>query len=350
MKRTTIDTPFLLTGCNWELTLKCTMSCMHCGSRAGSAREGELSLDECYRVAGELVALGCRDLTMIGGEVFLFRGWEELSAWLTSKGVAVNIISNGYMIGEREIDQIRRSQVVNVGLSIDGMAGSHDRIRGRSDAFARMEASIDRLNAAGVPLCAITSIMQLNYGDLEALHGFLSEKGVGLWQLQLVSAMGNMEGRHDCFITPSQARELTEFIRDKNRSGMMQVIAADSIGYFDDNEAWIRGQASVISCWNGCQAGISSMFIDSTGNVKGCGALYSDDFIEGNVRTSSLADIWNREGAFHYNRNFSEALLSGNCKGCDVGDVCRGGCRSSNHFSSGSLYANTFCCRHLSGQ
>jgi radical SAM protein with 4Fe4S-binding SPASM domain len=347
MKDETIESPFVLSGCNWELTLKCTLNCMHCGSRAGSARADELSIEECYRVADELVALGCRDLTMIGGEVFLFRGWDDLCAYLTDNGVAVNIISNGYIIGERELEQIRRSKLVNIGLSIDGMADSHNRIRGRADAFARMEASIGRLNKANVPLCAITSLMKFNYDDLEPLYTFLSERNFTVWQLQLVSAMGNMEGRHDFFITPRQVQELTEFIRDKNRSGLMQVIAADSIGYYDENEVWIRGQSSIISCWNGCQAGITSVFIDSTGNVKGCGALYSDEFIEGNVRTSGLREIWNREDSFSYNRKFTNELLSGNCRGCDVGDVCKAGCRSSNYFSTGSLYANAFCCHHV---
>jgi len=125
----------------------------------------------------------------------------------------------------------------------------------------------------------------------------------------------------------------------------MIVIAAESIGYLDENETYIRGRSSPICCWEGCSAGISNIFIDSVGNVKGCGALYSDVFIEGNVRNTSLAAIWNNKNAFAYNRNFSTDLLSGKCEGCDAGDVCKGGCRSSNYFSTKSLYSSAFCCR-----
>jgi radical SAM protein with 4Fe4S-binding SPASM domain len=334
-----------LHACNWELTLRCNMNCLHCGSRAGRARARELSVPECCAVADELCDLGCRELTFIGGEVLLFKGWDLLSRRLADRGVLVNIVTNGYRIRDAEIAQIRNAGLANVGISIDGMEANHNRIRGRTNAFARVRQSLDVLSAAGIPVGAVTSLMRFNCADLEDLFHFLCDRGVRVWQLQLVSAMGKMEGRNDLLVGPRQARKLTDFIREKNRERRMLVIAADSIGYFDDNEAYIRGNDSPICCWSGCKAGIASLFIDSVGNVKGCGALYSDDFIESNVRDTSLTDIWNAQGSFSYNRKFTTDLLAGKCGGCDVGDVCKGGCRSSNYFSTGSLYASAFCCR-----
>ena len=126
----------------------------------------------------------------------------------------------------------------------------------------------------------------------------------------------------------------------------MVIQAADSIGYYyDDNEAHIRGRRAPVSYWAGCRAGITSVFIDSVGNVKGCGALYSETFIEGNVRQRPLAEIWNAEDSFAYNRKFDTTLLTGKCRDCDVGDVCKGGCRASNFFAANSLYESAFCCR-----
>lgn len=336
---------YTLNGCNWELTLACTLRCMHCGSRAGRPRQNELSLGECLGVADQLSDLGCRECTMIGGEVFLYRGWQELAAYLADKGIRVNIVSNGYILGRAEIEQIRQAGLVNVGLSIDGMAPSHNRIRGKSDAFERIEKSLDLLNGEGIEVGAVTSLMQFNCADLPELYEFLLDHRVQVWQLQLVSPMGNMAGGRDFITRPEQVRPIVEFIRDANKDRRMVVIAADSIGYFDDNEAYIRGGSSPINCWGGCSAGITGLFIDSVGNVKGCGALYADGFIEGNVRQRPLADIWNDEHAFIYNRRFSTDLLTGVCAGCDVGHVCRGGCRSSNFFAKWTLYESAFCCR-----
>ena len=336
---------YMLHGCNWELTLRCTLHCMHCGSRAGNARPGELTLEECLPVADELVALGCREVTMIGGEVFLFKGWEQLAGHLSAQGVAVNIVTNGYSVGPREVEQIRSAGLVNVGVSIDGMEASHNRIRGRNDAFSRIRRTLELLNRENITTGAVTSLLSLNCDDLDDLYRFLVEHGVQVWQLQLASAMGNIAGRRESLVSSEQVADITEFIRDKNRERRMVVIAADSIGYFDDNEVYIRGFSSPVCYWSGCAAGISSIFIDSVGNVKGCGALYSDVFIEGNVKKTPLSDIWHDTEAFAYNRKFSTRQLAGKCRECDVGNVCKGGCRSSNYFSSGNLHESTFCCR-----
>ena len=65
--------------CVWELTLRCNMRCLHCGSAAGKARADELTVRECLGVADQLLDLGCRQTTFIGGEVLLYRGWERVA-------------------------------------------------------------------------------------------------------------------------------------------------------------------------------------------------------------------------------------------------------------------------------
>lgn len=345
MSRKPSKFPYKLTGCNLELTLACTLRCLHCGSRAGKARKNELTLKEWTSVAKQIIDLGCRGLTMIGGEVFLFSGWEKLAGYFVDHGVEVNIVSNGYQIGRREITQIKKAKLTNIGLSIDGMAENHNRMRGRDDAFSRLQKTLDLLNGEKIEIGAVTSLMKFNYPDLGELYAFLLANNVKIWQIQLVSSMGNASASKDERLSRKKIKKIVQFIREKNRARKMLVIAADSIGYFDDNEAYIRGRSSAICTWDGCSAGISNLFIDSVGNVKGCGALYSDVFIEGNVRQESLEKIWTDKKSFPYNRKFSTDLLAGRCKGCKVGEICKGGCRSANYFSTGSLYKSVTCAR-----
>ena len=77
----------------------------------------------------------------------------------------------------------------------------------------------------------------------------------------------------------------------------------------------------------GCGAGITSIGIDSVGNVRGCESMYDERFNEGNLREKSLRDIWEDPEAFKYNRGFTGELLSGACKNCEKGMFCAGGCR-----------------------
>jgi radical SAM protein with 4Fe4S-binding SPASM domain len=333
--------------CLWELTLKCNLHCMHCGSIAGRARSRELTHEECRPVADEIVKLGTRELTFIGGEIFLYRGWEQIARRVADQGVDVNIMTNAFGLGEAEIRQIQHARLCNVGISIDGMRENHSRVRGKH-SFEHILRAFELLHRADIPIGAITSLLQFNVADLEELYELLLSYGVQVWQLQLVNPMGNMLGRNDLIVRRDQLPGVIEFIRAKASERRMMVLAADSIGYYHgDSEERIRSWREPINCWEGCQAGISSVFIDSVGNVKGCGALYSDVFIEGNVRERSLSEIWHDPTKFAYNRTFEPARLTGECGKCDVGDVCRGGCRASNYFTSGNLYENAFCAHRL---
>lgn len=78
-------------------------------------------------------------------------------------------------------------------------------------------------------------------------------------------------------------------------------------------------------------------------NVKGCESLQDDSFIEGNLRKNTLKEIWNRKGAFAYNRDFTPDMLAGKCKGCDMGPICAGGCRQMSYFTTDNKYENIYC-------
>ena len=62
---------FTLKKAVWEITLACSFFCKYCGSKGGRAREGELTTEEALSVAEQLAELGCRRVSLIGGEVFI---------------------------------------------------------------------------------------------------------------------------------------------------------------------------------------------------------------------------------------------------------------------------------------
>jgi len=339
-----MEGPWVPAQCVWELTLRCNMRCLHCGSRAGKARANELSIEECFRVADELAALGCRQVTLIGGEVFLYPGWERVARRLSDSGLAVNIITNGFLMGDRQIEQIRHARLANVGVSIDGMEENHNRIRRVPTSFPRTVAALDRLRREGISIGAVTSLLSFNVCDLEAIYQLLVSYGVEIWQLQIATAMGNLVDGTPLLLPPAELPRITSFIIDKLCERKMRVYAGDDIGYYDANEPCLRTPRGTIALWEGCQAGLRVVGIDSVGNVKGCESLYSDVFIEGNLREESLAEIWSKPGAFAYNRQFEPAMLSGACALCDMGPACRAGCRGMCYFSTGTFHENPYCC------
>lgn len=231
-----------------------------------------------------------------------------------------------------------------MGISLDGMEENHNYIRGINTSFSKVVEAFDILNREEIPIAVVTSLIDKNFEDLYSMYDLLVEKGIKLWQIQIVNPMGNMADKKDFLLDPAKVPMITKFIRDKRDEKKIGIYAADDIGYFDENESYLRSEPGTICEWSGCQAGLRVLGIDSIGNVKGCESLYSDEFIEGNLREESLSEIWYKKGNFAYNREFDISMLTGSCKGCDKGSICRGGCRGSCYFTTDSKFENSYCC------
>ena len=314
--------------CVWELTKRCNMNCVHCDSRMNVPAEEELSIDECLKVAEDLIQLGNQKTTFIGGEIFLYPGWEQIARFLSDNGVAVNIITNGFMFGDRQMEQIKEAGLVNVGISLDGLRENHDKIRGKATSFDKVLRTIARLRQEYIPIAVITRLMDLNLPDLDGLYELLIEQGVNVWQLQITIPSHKTIERNDFLMDPAHVPMVTDFILRKHGEKRLAIYAGDNVGYIGAN--------------SGCRAGLTAVAIDSAGNVKGCSALNGDAFIEGNLRKETMPEIWNCEKNFEFNRRFSRDQLTGRCAGCPKAEICRGGCRSYL-FTDDMTHENPYC-------
>ncbi len=336
-----MSAPYRLRSCVWEITLACCFSCKYCGSKGGRARENELTTAECLGVAEQLAALGCRRVSLIGGEVFLRPDWETIVRALTSRGVKTAVITNGFRFAPELVDRLRGAQVESVAVSIDAPRELHDAYR-QQGSFDRALAAVDALAAGGIPVSVITTLHAQSAPLLGELYAVLREKPIFAWQIQACSPMGNAARGIDWRFGFG---EVIRFVEARLGDAPFSVGIADNIGYFTPGEGSLRGNPSGRACFGGCQAGLTAIGIDSVGNVRGCESLYDERFNEGSLRERSLADIWNDPDAFAYNRRFTPELLTGPCSSCPYGCVCGGGCRSYNHFTHGRLYESPACAR-----
>ena len=328
---------FPLKKCTWELTTMCNLRCAHCGTRAGDINKNQLSMEKCLSVADELAEIGCAAVCLIGGEVTLFHGWDKIANRLIDAGVSTNIITNGYNITDEKFMRIMDSKIRTVCISIDGMENNHNAIRGRSDCFSQLKAFIDRLNKTDKHITAVTTLTKTNIEDVIALRSFLTENNIKIWQLQICSPFGNACDNAGIAPEKEDIKRIME-IYLKLPPGPMKIQLGDNIGYYMNTPSGV-----MLRQFRGCAAGLLSIGIDSDGCVRGCESLKDDRFIEGNLKTRRLKDIWEDADSFSYNRKFTPALLTGECASCGYGGVCAGGCRSHNLFSHGKIYESTVC-------
>ena len=332
---------FQLKSAVWEITLACCFSCAYCGSGGGKARKDELTTDECLDVARQLAELGCRRVSMIGGEVFMRPDWTRIVSALTGRKVKVCVITNGFAMTEKILSDLKACGVESVAVSVDGPEDVHDAFR-QKGSYARAMEALRTITRNGIPASVISALRADNAVRLEELYQTLKEIPIFAWQLQACSPMGN--AKKNGVDVRFDAGQVIRFVTDHLKDAPFMLGIADNIGYYTEDEPVLRGRPG--GTFTGCGAGITSIGIDSVGNVRGCESMYDDRFIEGNLRSRTLKDIWEDENSFAYNRRFRVEDLNGRCKDCPVGGLCAGGCRSYNFFTnSGNLYENLLCAR-----
>lgn len=334
---------FLLKSCVWEITLACPFSCKYCGSNAGKARHDELTTEECVDIAHQLADLGCRRVSLIGGEVFMRSDWPIIVKTLSDRGIKVCIITNGFLFSEKIISELKNVNVESVAVSLDGPEYIHDHFR-QKGSFHRAMQAMDTLAQHNIPVSVISTLSPQNVHHLGELYQILKEKCIFAWQLQACSPMGNASA--ETFPTEIDFSEVIRFVEMHIENGSFSIGVADNIGYFSESEGYIRGNTSGKAFFRGCQAGLTTIGIDSIGNVRGCESMYDTLFIEGNLRERTLSEIWNNPDAFAYNRQFTKAWLTGKCRTCDYGARCAGGCRSYNYFTHGKMYESLYCAKN----
>ena len=330
----------------WEITLACDLKCLHCGSRAGHRRTSELTTAECLEVVDGLAALGTREVSLIGGESYLRRDWTEIVRAIRGHGMYCAIQTGGRNLTPARLQAAIEAGLQGVGVSLDGMAALHDRVRNVKGSFDRALDTLARVRAAGLAISVNTQIGADTMADLPALMETIIAVGAKQWQIQLTVAMGNAVDNDNLLLQPYQLLELMPLLAklyDEGAARGLLMTVGNNIGYFGPFEHVWRGFGDERVHWTGCSAGQNVIALEADGTVKGCPSLATVGFAGGNVRDLALQEIWHNSAAIHFGRLRSVEDLWGFCRTCYYADVCRGGCTWTSHSLLGVPGNNPYC-------
>jgi radical SAM protein with 4Fe4S-binding SPASM domain len=267
-------------------------------------------------------------------------------------------VTNGTLLDEEHLAEALDAGVEVMGISLDGLAATHDRIRVRArPGPSPWSLAVDALarSARRVSTVAITQVNRMNLGELPAMGELLAELGVPRWQLQLAIPAGRaLEIDEPFVLEPEHLEELVAFLLPRLRARSLPLIdVSDTIGYCTGEDALFRGHrrpdgSIAPGAWLGCTAGLTSLAITYDGRVRGC-SLLPEELDAGSLHDEPLAAIWNDAHRFAYTTEFHPSRLSGSCAGCRLGGLCRGGCTTLAYFSTGSVTENPYCLRAQRG-
>jgi len=332
---------YQLSSAIWEFTLACNLRCSHCGSSAGEARLNELRTQECFKLCEELAELGCDNVCLMGGEPFLKKDWFSVAQCIKNLGMNLSFVSNGTIL-DKYIDKLSELKPKVVGVSLDGMESTHDKIRGK-DVFKKAINSINLLKDKGIETTIITTVSRINFNDLPKIKKIISKKGAN-WQIQIAMPFGNFSRKY--MLSKEEFYAVALFITSERAKASFDDFPAVGAHCFGYHSKFLP----IFSNWTGCTAGISSIGITSDGGIVGCLAMGNDKFIEGNVREKSLKEIWQNPNNFAYNRKFDKENLGPNCKDCKYGSSCKGGCNSVSCGITNKFHNNPYCFYKIEGE
>ncbi len=310
----------------WETTTSCNLNCRHCRASATSdPRPGELTTEEGFSLLRELSAAGTMMVILSGGESLMRPDVYDLARYGTSLGMRMTLATNGSLVTPEVAGRIRKSGIVRVSVSLDGVTSDmHDRFRGRDGAFKLALSGIRNLVEQGVPVQVNTTVAAMNVSQMEAFPDFLEPLGVMAWHVFFLVPTGR---GHD--MEPATIKEYRSMLEDfyrVYRTSRIECKATCAPQFYR-----ILAEHGEPVHTRGCLAGSGFGFVSSTGVVQPCGFLQIPC---GNVRDRGFCAVWEEAETLRVLRDIT--LLKGKCGTCGYKEIC-GGCRARAHEVIGDL-------------
>jgi len=148
----------------WECTLRCNLSCQHCGSDCKKdAAVKDMPLADFLGAIDQLNGLVNPNKTMIvltGGEVLMRTDLAEIGQSLYDRGFPWGMVTNGMLLNEQKLQLLVDSGLRAVTVSLDGLEESHNWLRGNPSSFKKAISAI-RFSLSSVGFTSVISRQQI---------------------------------------------------------------------------------------------------------------------------------------------------------------------------------------------
>ncbi|MFA5411393.1 MAG: radical SAM protein [Candidatus Omnitrophota bacterium] len=314
--------PFIV---QWLATRKCNFNCGHCGTDASREASGELSTQEIFRAIDGLSKLGCKYLSVTGGEPLLREDLFEVFRYANSKEIRPSLVTNGFAT-EDFLTQLKKAKLYSASVSIDGYRSQHDRIRSKKGSYKRCMQSLEIYRRLKIPVIQVTTVvLKDNIEEIPLIISDAFKRGATRYRLQLIISEGRAKGQE----TPPQAvAKALNIIYSCRRKGL-NVFPADNFGYLGKWDSILRGPPFLCGC------GWWTFTIMQNGIIMGCPVIDRPELNEGRLQEKDIEEIW--WDGFQRFRDIRTGELPEICRNCKYAGTCRGGCWSQR------LSGSRFC-------
>jgi radical SAM protein with 4Fe4S-binding SPASM domain len=341
----------------WNCTRTCNLNCAHCYSQSDSRRfDGELTTSEAKALINDLAELGVAVLLFSGGEPLLRNDVFELGAYAAKAGLRPVLSTNGTFIDRLSAEKIKESGFAYVGVSIDGLERTHDRIRGAQGAFERALGGMRNCRDAGMRVGVRFTLSRRNVRDLGGVFNLARREEIPricVYHLVYAGRAASLRGEDLSHREARHAMELIcrraeDFAAEKADVEVLTVDnPADGVYIYLRQLARDAARAAETMTLLRSNGGAASG--EKIGCVDSVGGVHPDQFwlnrTLGSVRQKKFSEIWNdpADELLRSLRRRAE-MVKGRCGACAYLEVCGGGLRARAEAATGDAWAADPAC------
>lgn len=322
----------------WECTLRCNMSCRHCGSDCKVQPDvPDMPAADFLKVIDSITPhVDPHKVFVIftGGEALLRQDLEEVGLELYRREYPWGVVTNGFLLDEKRLDSMLASGMHSITVSIDGFEQQHNWIRRHPQSFEKATQAIKLLAQQKDLLWdVVTCVNPRNYPTLPEFKDYLVSLGVPAWRLFSIFPMGRAANDPELQLTDEQFRGILDFIRECRKENNQAIINVSYAceGFLGKYEQKVRDH------FFQCRSGVDVASIRCDGAISGCTSVRSD-MDQGNIYRDDFWEVW--QSRFQVMRDRSWAHKD-QCNSCKMWRYCEG---SGLHLYDDNR--NLLCCHY----
>ena len=133
----------------WECTLRCNMSCRHCGSDCAKDLKGtEMPFNDFLPVL-DVIASHIDPTTVlvqtVGGEPLVRSDIVECGREVKRRGFQWGMVTNGHLLDEKMMDSLAEAGIDSMAVDIDGTRDQHNWLRNNDQSFDQAMRAIEQM-------------------------------------------------------------------------------------------------------------------------------------------------------------------------------------------------------------
>jgi radical SAM protein with 4Fe4S-binding SPASM domain len=307
--------PDRLTDVYLHLTDRCNLRCLYCYNRSHREPGGpdrELSNTELRDLVRQLAEIGAAGAVFTGGEPLLREDTLEVARYARQLGLSTTLLTNGTLLDglAGQVAEVFDDVIV----SLDSWRAEEQEAVRCGGSFARVVRGIRALTRRGKSRIRLRVVItRHNAASVPEFPSFAcSALGCTDFMLALCSPLGGGTARKllpDPTVFGESLRGFNEALREAGGSSS-----------FEEHPVESR---------EGCGAGASILSVGPRGDVFPCQCLHTPEMAAGNVRESSLREIWRESPQLARFRQTPPARFQA-CEECGAAKLC--------HFRCAALY------------